>query len=71
MSDILALYPGTFDPVTNGHIDLIQRGATLFGRLEVCVAVAGKRTHFSLDVAIDELLALVGILRRDEGHVDR
>ena len=36
MSD--ALYPGSFDPVTLGHLDLIARGAALFGRLVVAVA---------------------------------
>ena len=33
-----ALYPGTFDPVTLGHLDLIERGAELFGRLVVGIA---------------------------------
>ncbi|HEY1256580.1 MAG TPA: adenylyltransferase/cytidyltransferase family protein, partial [Terracidiphilus sp.] len=32
-----ALYPGTFDPPTNGHIDLIQRGAKLFDHLIVAI----------------------------------
>jgi pantetheine-phosphate adenylyltransferase len=34
---VKALYPGTFDPPTNGHIDLIQRGAKIFGHLTVAV----------------------------------
>jgi pantetheine-phosphate adenylyltransferase len=34
-----AVYPGTFDPVTNGHLDLVERGAKLFDRLLVAVAV--------------------------------
>jgi pantetheine-phosphate adenylyltransferase len=34
---VSALYPGTFDPPTNGHIDLIQRGAKLFDRLTVAI----------------------------------
>ena len=34
---VKAIYPGTFDPPTNGHIDLIQRGAKLFGYLTVAV----------------------------------
>lgn len=33
-----AIYPGTFDPITNGHIDLIRRGRTLFDRIVVAVA---------------------------------
>lgn len=34
---VKALYPGTFDPPTNGHLDLIQRGARLFGHLTVAI----------------------------------
>jgi len=46
---ITALYPGTFDPVTNGHLDIIQRAARMFDRLIVGVAVnAGKGPLFSL-----------------------
>ena len=33
----LAVFPGTFDPITNGHVDVIQRGATLFDELVVAV----------------------------------
>ena len=33
----MAIYPGSFDPITNGHLDLIQRGARLFDRLIVAV----------------------------------
>jgi len=37
MKPVLAIYPGSFDPVTNGHLDLIERGAKLFDRLIVAV----------------------------------
>ncbi len=37
MKPILAIYPGSFDPVTNGHLDLIERGAQIFDRLIVAV----------------------------------
>jgi pantetheine-phosphate adenylyltransferase len=37
MSEILAIYPGSFDPITNGHLDLIERGSQLFTRLIVAV----------------------------------
>lgn len=37
MRDVIAIYPGSFDPVTNGHLDLIERGAKIFGRLVVAV----------------------------------
>ena len=46
----LAVYPGTFDPITNGHIDLVGRAAPLFERIVVGVAESpGKSPAFSLD----------------------
>ena len=45
----IALYPGTFDPITNGHIDIIRRGLCLFDRILVTVAVNDQKTPlFSL-----------------------
>lgn len=37
MADLVAIYPGSFDPLTNGHLDLIVRGARLFDRLIVAI----------------------------------
>ena len=36
----IAIYPGTFDPITNGHVDLVHRASPLFERLVVGVAVS-------------------------------
>ncbi|MEH6457824.1 MAG: pantetheine-phosphate adenylyltransferase [Cocleimonas sp.] len=50
----IALYPGTFDPITNGHIDLVQRAANLFD--EVIVAIASsqkKQPRFTLEKRIE------------------
>ena len=45
-----AIYPGSFDPVTNGHLDIITRGAGLFDHLIVAVAQnAGKSPMFSIE----------------------
>ena len=58
---IKAVYPGTFDPITLGHEDLVRRAAKLFG--EVVVAVAGsstKQPYFTLDERVqlaEEILA--------------
>ena len=52
----IAIYPGTFDPVTNGHLDIIGRGARLVDRLIVAVAVnAGKGPLFDLEERVDLL----------------
>ena len=49
----IAVYPGTFDPITNGHADLVSRAAPLFDRLIVGIAEsAAKGTSFSLDERI-------------------
>ena len=46
----LAIYPGSFDPLTNGHLSLIQRGLQMFDRLIVAIAVNPKKTPlFSLE----------------------
>ena len=37
MTEIIAIYPGSFDPLTNGHVDIIQRGSRLFDRIVVGV----------------------------------
>ncbi len=50
----IAVYPGTFDPLTNGHIDLVQRAAPLFERVIVSIAENPvKGPSFSLDERID------------------
>ena len=44
-----AIYPGSFDPLTNGHLDVIQRAAKLFDRVVVAVAVnEGKKPMFTV-----------------------
>jgi pantetheine-phosphate adenylyltransferase len=46
----LAIYPGSFDPVTNGHLDIIERGLKLFDRIIVAVLInPGKRPLFSVE----------------------
>jgi pantetheine-phosphate adenylyltransferase len=51
-----AVYPGTFDPVTNGHIDLIQRGAALFDHLYVAIlSNADKTPLFSVKERVEML----------------
>jgi pantetheine-phosphate adenylyltransferase len=42
----LAVYPGSFDPLTNGHVDIIERGARLFDRIIVAILVNGEKDPF-------------------------
>ncbi|MDY0194915.1 MAG: pantetheine-phosphate adenylyltransferase [Sulfurovaceae bacterium] len=49
-----AIYPGTFDPITNGHLDIIQRACTMFDEVIVAVAQSEeKKPMFSLEERID------------------
>ena len=49
-----AIYPGTFDPITNGHHDLVRRAASIFERVVVAVAAnPNKAPMFSLDQRVD------------------
>jgi pantetheine-phosphate adenylyltransferase len=50
----LAVYPGSFDPLTNGHVDIITRGARLFDRIIVAIAAnAEKSPLFSMSERVD------------------
>ena len=49
-----AIYPGTFDPITNGHIDLVMRASKLFNKVIVAVAInPGKKPAFNLAERVD------------------
>src|SRR5271163_56146 len=49
-----AVYPGTFDPITNGHYDLVRRAASIFDRLVIAIAAnPNKAPMFSLDQRVD------------------
>ena len=50
MKDVIAIYPGSFDPVTNGHLDLIHRGSQIFDQLIVAILHnPGKDPLFTLE----------------------
>lgn len=49
-----AVYPGTFDPITNGHIDLIQRASVIFDQVIVAVAASDrKKPMFTLEQRVE------------------
>ena len=58
-----ALYPGTFDPPTNGHVDLIQRGSKLFDHLTVAILVNPvKNPLFTVEERVEMLEEVTGAL---------
>ncbi|HYL76493.1 MAG TPA: pantetheine-phosphate adenylyltransferase [Bryobacteraceae bacterium] len=58
---VVAIYPGSFDPITNGHLDLIQRGSALFDKLVVSILRNDeKQALFSVAERIEMLKEVVG-----------
>jgi pantetheine-phosphate adenylyltransferase len=57
----LAIYPGTFDPITNGHLDLIERGLRIFDRIIVAVAEGSyKKTLFTVAERLEMMRDVLG-----------
>ena len=66
----IGLYPGTFDPVTNGHIDIIARSARLMDKLVIGVAInTGKGPLFSLEERVELVQAEVREIASRNGVV--
>ena len=58
-----AIYPGSFDPITSGHLNIIRRAASIFDKLIVCVmGNAGKNPMFSLEERVDLIRRVPGDL---------
>ena len=59
----IAIYPGSFDPVTSGHLNIIRRAANIFDKLIVCVMVnAGKKPMFTQDERVELIRRVTGDL---------
>ena len=59
-----AVYPGSFDPVTNGHLDIIQRAANVVDELIIAVLVnSDKKPLFTMDEAEGELAPLLSRIK--------
>src|SRR5258706_11763494 len=57
-NDNIAIYPGSFDPITNGHVDLVRRTLRIFDKVIIAIATNPEKDHslFSLD----ERIAMIG-----------
>jgi pantetheine-phosphate adenylyltransferase len=66
----IGLYPGTFDPVTNGHLDVIGRAARLLDKLVVGVAInTGKGPLLSLEERVELVTAEIEVIAEKNGMV--
>ena len=63
----VAVYPGSFDPITNGHIDIIKRGSKIFDKIIVGVLVNVDKKHL---FEIDERVKLIKRVTNDIENVE-
>ena len=62
----LALFPGTFDPFTNGHLDVVRRGAALFDEVIIALGNNSSKTRY---LPVEQMLELIAHVFRDEPRV--
>ena len=67
MSQTIAIYPGTFDPLTNGHLSILNRSLKIFDKLIIAILINPKKTPlFSLEERIDMIKEVLG----DKGNIE-
>ena len=60
MKQVIAIYPGSFDPLTNGHLDLIERGSKIFDQLIVAILRNPEKDPlFTVEERLEVLRAMV------------
>ena len=62
----IALFPGTFDPFTNGHLDVVRRGTALFDEVIIALGNNSSKTRY---LPVEEMLGLIANVFRDEPRV--
>jgi pantetheine-phosphate adenylyltransferase len=62
----IALFPGSFDPFTNGHLDVVRRGAGLFDQVIVAIGNNSSKQRY---LPVDQMLELIDEVFRDEPRV--
>ena len=62
-----AIYPGSFDPITNGHLDIIQRGCKLFDEIIIAVLVNPEKKPF---FSVEERCEILGEVLKEIDHSD-
>lgn len=63
----IAIYPGSFDPITSGHLNIIRRAANIFDRLIICVMVnSGKHTMFNQQERVELIQRVTSDLKNVE-----
>lgn len=67
MKNRIAIYPGSFDPITNGHMDIIQRGLEIFDRVVIAVARNSEKNGL---FPVQERVELIGQLVKEDSRLE-
>jgi pantetheine-phosphate adenylyltransferase len=67
MSDVIAIYPGSFDPLTNGHVDIIERGSRFFDKIVVGVLINLEKSPL---FTVPERVEIARAVFRDTPNVE-
>lgn len=67
---ITAIYPGTFDPITNGHTDLVQRASRIFDRVILAVATGGQNGGKQPFFSVSERVSLASDVLNEMDNVE-
>ena len=67
MSDVIAIYPGSFDPLTNGHVDIIERGSRFFDKIVVGVLINLEKSPL---FTVPERVEIARTVFRDTPNVE-
>jgi pantetheine-phosphate adenylyltransferase len=62
----LAVYPGSFDPITNGHIDLVKRGLKMFDEIIILIAINFEKSSL---FSVEERLAMINEIYKDNDRI--
>ena len=67
----IAICPGSFDPITVGHLDLVERGAALFDQVILCVMVNGEKHPMFTPEERLEMARALRLRRKQEGQIKK
>ena len=68
---MIAIYPGSFDPITSGHLDVIERGSRLFDRLIVAILLNDEKDPvFSVEERMEMLREVLSAFQREVDHFE-
>ncbi len=62
----IAIFPGSFDPFTNGHLDVVQRGATLFDELIIAIGNNSTKQRY---MPVEKMVEIINDLFKEEARI--